>query len=106
MKLDPYKHELRYHNWKANLTNSLPNISITNSKIILNYVFDMEQGINISSSSKKGARSYARLNNIRQRLTSFCIKLEKMYKLKDLTKITEEQLFDFFGKIRKRRLIT
>ena len=106
MKLDPYKHELRYHNWKASLTNSLPNISVTNSKIILNYVFDMEQGINISSTSKKGARSYARLNNIRQRFTSFCAKIEELYKLDDITKITEEQLFDFFNKIRNGEIKT
>jgi len=106
MKLDPYKHEERYLNWKAKLSNSIPDISKTNSKIILNYVFDMEQGINISSSSKKGARSYARLNNLRQRLTSFCIKLETRYKLKDLTKITEEQLFDFFNKIRNGEILT
>ncbi len=106
MKIDPYKHEIRYNNWKAKLNNSLPNISKTNSKIILDYVFDMENGINISPTSKKGARSYARLNNIRQRLTSFCIKLEKLYKLNDLTKITEEQLFDFFGKIRNGEIKT
>jgi len=106
MKLDPYKHEERYLNWKAKVSNSIPKISKINSKIILNYVFDMEQGINIATGSKRGGRSYARLNNIRQRLTSFCIKLEKLYKLNDLTKITEEQLFDFFGKIRNGEILT
>jgi len=106
MKIDPYKHEERYHNWKAKLNNSIPNISKTNSKIILNYVFDMEQGINIATGSKRGGRSYARLNNIRQRLTSFCIKIENLYKINDLTKITEEQLFNFFSKIRKGEILT
>ena len=106
MKIDPYKHEERYHNWKANLNGFLPKISKTNSKIILNYVFDMENGLNVSSTNKKGARSYARLNNIRQRLTSFCIKLEKRYELNNITKITEEQLFDFFTKIRNGKIKT
>jgi len=106
MKIDPYKHEQRYFNWKAKLNDFIPKISKTNSKIILSYISDMENGINISSSSKKGARSFARLNNLRQRLTSFCIKLEERYGLNDLTKITEEQLFDFFGKIRSGEIRT
>jgi len=106
MKLDPYKHEIRYHNWKANLDSFIPKISKTNSKLILNYVFDMENGINICSASKKGARSYSRLNNLRQRLTSFCIKLESIYNLTDLSKITEKQLFDFFSKIRSGEIRT
>jgi len=106
MKIDPYKHEQRYFNWKAKLNGFIPNISKTNSKTILAYISDMENGINISSISKKDSRSYSRLNNLRQRLSSFCIKLEKMYKLDDITKITEEQLFDFFGKIRNGKIKT
>jgi len=106
MKIDPYKHEQRYLYWKAKTNGFIPKIIKANSKIILNYVFDMENGINISSVSKKGARSYARLNNLRQRLVSFCIKLEKMYKLNDITRITEEQLFDFFCKIRNGEIKT
>jgi len=62
--------------------------------------------MNVSSASKKGSRSYARLNNLRQRLTSLCIKLENLYELTDMTEITEEQLFDFFGKIRKGEIRT
>ncbi len=71
MKIDPYKHEEKYLNWKAKLNGSLPEIREFNSKRILDYIFDMEKGINIAMGSKKGARSYPRLNNLRQRKNNY-----------------------------------
>ena len=41
-KIDPYKHKEKYFAWKDFVNGRIPNISEENSKIILNYIFDME----------------------------------------------------------------
>lgn len=106
MKYDPYKHETRYFNWKAKLNNTIPNISKINSNIIIKYIFDMEMGLNISNQNKKGARSFARLNNLRQRLIQICRMFESRFNLKNIAKITEEQLFEFFTGMRNGTIKT
>ena len=67
MKIDPYNHKRKYLAWKDSVKGGIPDISEKNSKIILDYVFDMAHGINVASGSKKGARGFPRLNNLRQR---------------------------------------
>ena len=68
MKIDPYNHEGSLTRWKDKVRElgGIPDISRQNSEIILNYLRDMELGLNTSLSSKKGARSFTRLNTIRQ----------------------------------------
>ena len=90
MKIDPYKHEERYFNWKSKVCNSIPNLSESNSKLILHYLNDMEKGINVSSASVKGSRSYGRLNSLKDRLIFFAKKFEENYNIKDITKIKED----------------
>ena len=69
MKIDPYKHKERFLKWKKKIQESgIKDISKINSKYILNYISDMENGLNVAISHKKGARSYPRLNNINQRM--------------------------------------
>ncbi|MAG02719.1 hypothetical protein CMI42_05255 [Candidatus Pacearchaeota archaeon] len=98
MKVDPYKHEERYLKWKQEVTaNKIKGVSSSNAKVILEYVLDMEAGINISIQSKKGMRSYPRLNNIRQRLLFIVKQLEELYQIEDITKITEREIFRYFG---------
>ncbi|MFA5724053.1 MAG: tyrosine-type recombinase/integrase [Candidatus Pacearchaeota archaeon] len=97
MKLDPYKHEERYFNWKIKVGNSIPNLSESNSKLILHYLDDMEKGINIASESAKGSRSYTRLNSLRDKLCFFARKFKEIYNLQDITQIKEEQLIGFFS---------
>ena len=41
-KIDPYNHKEKYFAWKDSVNGRIPNISEENSKIILNYIFDME----------------------------------------------------------------
>jgi len=49
MKIDPYHHEKRYKEWKAQISNKgIPNISKKNSDIILQYLNDMEHDLNVS----------------------------------------------------------
>jgi len=97
MKIDPYKHKEKYLNWKEKINGRIPDISKDNSIIILRYLEDMENGLNISSTNQKGSRGYARLNNLKQRMIFMIKEFEERYNLMDLTQITEEQLHSFFS---------
>jgi integrase len=106
MKIDPYKHKERYFKWKEKIKEGIPGISEANSNIIKKYLGDMEIGINIASVSQKGPRGYNRLNNLRDKMIFFSRKFKELYHTEDLTKVTEEHVFDFFsgmenGKIKK-----
>lgn len=104
MKIDPYKHREKYFSWKEKVKDGIPNISKSSSELILRYIFDMEKGINISSSSAKGARSYPRLNNLRQRLIFFVKKIYEIYGIDDISKIKEDQLIEFFSDMKSGQI--
>jgi len=106
-RVDPYKHKERYLAWKESVKNGINGITPLNSEIILRYLNDMEKGVNISSVSVKGARSYVRLNSLREKLVSFSKRFEELYNIKKITDISEEKLITFFadmknGTIRRR----
>ena len=103
MKIDPYNHEGSLTRWKNKVKEAggIPDLSRANSSIILQYLTDMELGINTSLSSKKGARSFIRLNTIRLRLTFLTRKFKEILDVDDLTKLTEQQLCQFFVDMRK-----
>jgi len=58
MRIDSYKHKERSLQWKESVKNIIPDISKENSDIILDYIFDMEHGFNISNKNKKGYHSF------------------------------------------------
>jgi len=99
-KRDPYKHKERYHKWLEENISGIKEISLTNSSLILAYLYDMQEGLNISIKSKKGPRSYTRLNNIIQRMVFLAKKFEELYNLKDLSQINENILHNYFNGIR------
>ena len=99
MKIDPYKHKEKFLTWKEKVKNGIPDISKQNSDIILQYISDMENGLNVSSKSVKGARSYIRLNNLKQRMI-FLAKQFEHYCNVGLTDINEERLFKLFNAMR------
>jgi hypothetical protein len=96
MKIDPYNHKEKYFSWKSSINGGISNVSEENSKIILNYLFDMEQGLNVAAVSRKGARSYIRLNNLKQRMIFLIKQFEMRYQITDITKIDEETIHKFF----------
>jgi integrase len=100
MKVDPYQHEERFLSWKESVKTGIPDISKENSDIILDYIFDMEHGLNISNKNVKGARSFIRLNSLKQRMIFMCKKFENIYGAKDITKIKERELHTFFTDMR------
>ena len=98
-KIDPYKNKEKYLRWKQNIQGKIPQISRENSEIILQYLKDMELGINISMSNKKGSRSYTRLNTLRNRMV-FLAKHFKTRFNKNLIEISESELCSFFTSMR------
>ncbi len=102
MKIDPYHHEERYKIWKEKVTKEgIKGITKENSDLIIQYVSDMEHGLNISLKSVKGGRSFIRLNTIKEKMIFFAKKFEEFYRLKNITKITEEQAIFFFSRMNK-----
>lgn len=100
MKIDPYKHKERYITWKNSLNGAISGVSEANYKTILDYVFDMEQGLNVASGNRKGGRSYIRLNDLRQRIVFICRQFQILYGLTDITKVSERNLHEFFNGMR------
>ena len=100
MKIDPYKHQERYIAWKKTVENGIPAITKENSEIIIRFLEDMEIGLNVASKSAKGARSYIRLNTLRDKLTFFAKHFLERYNLQRITDVSEDRLIKFFSDIR------
>lgn len=97
MKRDIYGHEERYKKWKEEAVKlGVEGLTKKNSDLLIQYVSDMEIGVNISNKNKKGPRSYPRLNNLRQRLRQIMVMLQDR-KVGDFSKITEKEVMQFFS---------
>jgi integrase len=106
MKIDPYKNKERWLNWKEKNKSGIPGISKHNSDTILNYLDDMEKGINISGTNKKGGRSYVRLVSLQVRMVFIIRELEQRFNLLKISDISEEQLLNFFSDMRNGEIRT
>jgi hypothetical protein len=101
MKIDPYNHERRYKKWKERaLKQGIRDVSKENERLIIDYVFDMENGLNVASGSVKGGRSYIRLNTLVEKTIFFSRKFKERFNLDDISKISEEQLLLFFTQMK------
>ena len=101
VKYDPHNHQRYYESWK-NRGCLLPELSTDIVEKLLNYLEDMEIGANVNPSSKKGARSYGRLRNLKAKLHTMFILLQEelgIEKINDLEK-KELDLLKFFKKMR------
>lgn len=100
MKIDPYKNKEKWLKWKEKNSSEIPDISKINSELVLRYLGDMEKGINVAHLSKKGGRSYIRLNTIKNRIVLIVKHFEARFGAEDIRKITEEQVCSFFSDMR------
>ncbi|MDP3026126.1 MAG: hypothetical protein Q8N63_00335 [Nanoarchaeota archaeon] len=102
-KIDPYKHKERYLRWKEKTQSAIPEISRENSELIKEYLRDMESGVNIARGTKKGSRSYIRLNTLRQKMAFLSKEFKSRFELDIITGINESQLFGFFQSIKNKQ---
>jgi len=100
VKIDPYKHKERYEKWKIKFEKGISGITPLNSDLIMNYLLDMEKGINIATGSAKGRRSYSRLNTVKDRLIYFSKIFKEKYAVESMVDINENQLLGFFADMR------
>lgn len=101
---DIYNNEKKYKYWLEEVSKyGIDGVSKKNSELIVNYVKDMEEGKNIAKGSKKGARSFVRLNSIRIRLV-FLAKLLENRKINDLEKLDVHKISELFNDMRTGRL--
>ncbi len=107
IKRDPYHSKQLFENWlrKVERKKEIEGINVLHSKLTINYIKDMALGINISKSSKKGARSYIRLHTMRLRLT-YLFRLLENRKVNDITKVTPQILHKLFSDMREGGLTT
>jgi integrase len=101
MKRDLRNDEARYNIWLKEVKNiGILNLSQKNSDFIIQHIEDMEAGRNINRRSKTGRRGYNTLNTRKSWLITIFKNLEKKG-IKDITKITEKQIHDFFDDVKK-----
>ena len=100
MKIDPYNNKEKWAKWKERNGCQIQSINKLTSDIVLKYLKDMEMGVNTSMVSKKGARSPIRLNTLKNRLIFVIKHLENLYGIENIEDTTEQQICDFFSKMR------
>ncbi len=101
MKIDVYGHEKRFNKWKEDVVvEGELGLSRENSDILIQYLFDMEVGRNVSRKSKRGARSYIRLIAARYKL-SMLFRLLQERGVADVRASTEEQIVKLFNDFEK-----
>lgn len=99
-KIDPYNTKEKYLKWKTKaLENGISGLTSANSQIIMQYLQDMEQGINVSTLNKKGARSHLRLRSLSIRIIFIAKTLQERLSL-NLTEVEEPNLFSMFADMR------
>ena len=101
MKIDPYNHEKRYKKWRESVKDGIPGIGEFNSNLILRYLDDMEDGVNVSTRNVKGPRSYIRMNTLREKCIFFAKNFKERFGHEKVIDITEEEVIRFFSEMRK-----
>lgn len=96
MKIDPYNHKEDYNEWKDRVKDGIPEIGEYNSNLLIQYLKDMEIGINVGNNAKKGARSFIHINSLRDRLIPFMKRVKEIYGLEKITDLSEEQIHLLF----------
>ncbi len=96
LKRDPYNHKVKWEKWLERTKEGIIGVSVRNSALIIEFMKDMELGKNVSPRTKKGERSYIRLNTLRDKLMFFVRRFNK-----DLDTITKDEAHQVFSDMRK-----
>ena len=101
MKKDPYQHKENYERWIKAVAGkkNVYGMNERNSALFMIFLKDLQIGLNVSKSSKRGERSYIRLNTIRGKLAFVINKLEERG-IEDITTATARDLHTLFSDMR------
>lgn len=99
MKIDPYKHEAKYRQWKQRGA-PIPRILESDANLIRRFLFDLELGLNVSRASKRGPRSFHRLNTLRVRLASLSRNFAGSPGYEGFAGLNEERVHTLFAEMR------
>jgi len=99
VKRDPYRSKERWEKWFSKNKKKIRGISKRDSDLILEFLKDMEVGLNINPIAKKGERSCRRLNDMRVKLVFF-----SQNNKKSLDKLTKKDIHKFFTSMRNGEL--
>lgn len=105
MKIDPYNNKIRFEAWMDEVEKYGIGLSRKNTDILLQFIKDSRLGLNISKLSKKGERSYSRLNHVKDKLKKMFELLEKRGH-KDIKKLKSEDLHNLFSDMRSGKIST
>ena len=97
MKKDVFNHGDCWLRWKDQLTPQYLEDGLTkiHSKLYVQYLLDMEKGVNIPKKSPKGSRDIMTLNRLRSKIRAV-FKVLQEAGIEDVTKATEKQITDCF----------
>lgn len=109
-RFDPYKHEQAYNSWKRKGC-PLDGVTPASARFIRDIIADMEIGANVNPSSKKGARSFGRLRNLKAKMHTMTLLLQQEYGIQSLADLENQdmKILLFFknmreGKYKSRRV--
>jgi len=107
MKRDPYKHKERFENWIESVEKckEVDGMNEINSKLFLLFIQDSRLGLNVSKGSKKGERSFIRLNTMRGKV-AFVIKSIEEKGIPDIRKVKAEDMHNLFSDMRSGKRCT
>ncbi len=75
-------------------------MSSGNADLIRRFLHDMELGLNVSRASKRGPRSFIRLNTLRIRMACLARMFAERFGVQDLAEVGEDQAHTLFGEMR------
>jgi len=87
---DPHKHKQSYFNWKAR-GSKMPGITKASYDIFIRFLEDMEIGANVSPHSKKGARSYGRLRNLKTKMQSITLMFQDEFGVQSIEELVDKE---------------
>ncbi len=104
-EFDPHQHEKYYQTWRK-LGSKLDGVTPENIEYILAFLKDMEIGANVNPSSKKGARGYGRLRNLKSKMQTMAILFQKELKINSFAELESKDLevLKFFNNMREGKL--
>jgi len=104
--IDPLRKQQLYDNWKKKTANGIEGITKANSDLILQFIHEMDLGINVSKLAKPGKRSASRLNALGYHLRRIAELVEQNFNKKCFVNLQREEVHKLFDDMKEGRILT